>query len=357
MKKRLLLLALLVICLMLCACGNMSGAEAAALYPDIIGSWGTDIFGDEFVLHLENDGTCTIMDYQGTWKLDSKNSNENFVELIVKTENTNFFVRLERNYAQQSYDIQDVTLLIMDSKQKNTVYENRVFNPADCFITEQTALEILPELVGEWGSPYWHEDSIMTIHEDGTCTLLQQSGRWCILRNQPISPDTDLFIKLDNGSQYRVYFWLDQDVDWGYSRGVMDVSEFNNFHRIFPDTEQPAQIVNRAQIIHPMEFASIAVGEWYEEDREEPFAIIREDGTCTIRGADGLWTLDYVSYYDERFRNGWDYCLLAQIDGAEYDIRFDHWDDDSFHMYIMNPSNALSLLEAGFVYKNVSSGN
>ena len=72
MKKAIVLLFALVLCLVLCACGHMDGAEAAALYPDIIGGWGTDIFGDEFVLRLEKDGTCTILDYPGTCQVHRK---------------------------------------------------------------------------------------------------------------------------------------------------------------------------------------------------------------------------------------------------------------------------------------------
>ena len=47
MKKIIVLMLLLLLCASLTACGHMDGAEAAALYPDILGNWGTDYFGEE----------------------------------------------------------------------------------------------------------------------------------------------------------------------------------------------------------------------------------------------------------------------------------------------------------------------
>ena len=351
MKKAIVVLFALAVCLSLCACGHMDGTEAAALYPDIVCGWGRDFFGDSFVLSLEKDGTCTILDNPGTWTLDKKASNEEFVELAVKTDQAKYFVRLDRTHGEQFQTLQYVNLLIMDSKQETVVYENSVFNPDRSFISTQSVLQTFPELVGEWGTTYWKEDSVITFRDDGTCTLLQQPGKWCALRTSSMESDVNLYVKLENGNPYHVCFWLDQENDWGYTHGVVDIFDFNNYQKLYPDSDQPANVVNRNQIIHPLEFASIAVGQWTTAESNEPFAIIRDDGTCTIRGADGLWTLDYISYYDEKFRNGWDYCLLAQIDAEEYDIRFSNDGGDDYHMYIMNPYNALSLLEAQTVYK------
>ena len=78
MKKTIALLLAAALCLSLCACGGLAGEKAALLYPDIIGGWGTDPFGEEFVLTLSGDGSCSVLDDAGTWTLDEKGHLEIF---------------------------------------------------------------------------------------------------------------------------------------------------------------------------------------------------------------------------------------------------------------------------------------
>ena len=55
---------------------------------------------------------------------------------------------------------------------------------------------------------------------------------------------------------------------------------------------------------------------------------------------------------NEKFRNGWDYCLHAKISGDEYDICFTAPDDyGKCSMYIINQDDGIYILDAGTVYK------
>lgn len=351
MKKALTLILSLMLCLCLCACGGMPGEEAALLYPDIIGEWGTDPFGEEFVLTLFKDGSCSILGTDGTWTLDDKRSNEEWVELTVKTEAMKYYVELDR--VQDG--METVHLWITDTKKETTAFEGNVFLYGNQYIFSEMALQAVPELVGEWGTPYWNEESVLTINEDGTCTLLRQSGKWCLWTNASTWPDLEMIVKLDNGHQYSIQFSLDTDLDWGYPRAQLRI--FDNTTETYvwsdPEREWPIfSVVNRQQVIHPMDFASIAVGEWTEGENKQPFAKFNEDGTCTIRGAEGLWTLDYTAYYNEKYRNGWDYLLHAKISGDEYDICFSNPDDNGkYTMYILNQDDDIYILNASEVFK------
>ena len=239
MKKALTLILSLMLCLCLCACGGMPGEEAALLYPDIIGEWGTDPFGEEFVLTLFKDGSCSILGTDGTWTLDDKRSNEEWVELTVKTEAMKYYVELDR--VQDG--MESVHLWITDTKKETTVYEGSVFTPGTQYVFPEIALHAVPELVGEWGTPYWNEESILTINEDGTCTLLRQPGRWCLESFAAVWPKIIVHIKLDtehldlvvkiNDREYDVIMTSEQNENF-----LMRISEEGvNGVEILPYTE------------------------------------------------------------------------------------------------------------------------
>lgn len=353
MKKVLFLLLILGICLGLCACGSISGEKAAQLYPDIIGQWGRDPFGEECVLTLSKDGECTILGTEGTWKLDSKESNTEYVVLSVKTKNLDYYVRMGRVQNDWQYEYNSVKLLIMDAKQKTQIYENFVFTQGNNFIFPELALQTVPELVGQWGTPYWNEEAVLTIRPDGTCTVLRQPGRWCLRSDFSTWPKIVIMIKLDNGLLYEVECGHAFDFDVGFTYLYMSIYNRTEEMPVFINdkTDSVFLAVNRDEVIQPLEVASVAVGDWAEKDNERHFATFREDGTCTIRGADGVWSLDYIAYYDEKFRNGWDYCLHAKISGDEYDICFSDHGFDQYNMYIINQDDGIYILDACEVVK------
>ena len=350
MKRMCFLVLMLALCFTLCGCGGMSGEEAALVYPDIVGQWGTDPFGEEFVLTLSEDGTCDVLGHSGTWTLDDKRSNEEWVELTLETEAMKYYVELDRVQGDRT----TVHLWITDAKKENTIYEGEVFQPGTDYIFADLACQAVPELIGEWGSIYWNEESILTVNADGTCTLLRQSGRWCLISYSSTWPDIVIYVKLDNGKTYRVPFTLLTEMDRSYSNADIRIYDIGEQTYLWSDPEREYPVfrsVNRNQLIDPLEVASIALGSWSESAEKQPFATFREDGTCTIRGAEGLWSLDYLAYYQEKYRNGWDHCLLAEINGDEYDIRFSDLGSGRFMMYIVNQDDNIYILDATEVIK------
>ena len=306
MKKVLFPILVFVLCLSLCACGGMSGEKAAELYPDIIGEWGTDPFGEEFVLTLSKNGSCTVLGTEGTWKLDSKQTDEECAVLTIKTENLKYYVELDRVQQDRRYQYNSVNLLIMDAKQETHIYEGYVFTQEENFVFPELAIQSVPELIGEWGSHYLSEETALTIREDGTCTVLRQPGKWCLRRDFSTWPKIVIVMKLENGLIYESEFFMEDNIDFGYTRVGFDIYNRTENIPVIIDPEADASFVSaidRSKVIHPMEVASIAVGEWAEDENKQSFAAFREDGTCTIRGADGLWTLDYTAYYNEKYRN------------------------------------------------------
>lgn len=318
MKKALFLLLAIMLCMSLCACGGMSGEKAAELYPDIIGEWGTDPFGEEFVLTLSKDGSCTVLDTVGTWTLDSKQSNEEYVVLTVKTENVSYYVKLDRVQPDRRYMYDSVNLVIMDAKQEIPVYEGFVFTQGDHFVSPELALHTVPELIGEWGSHYWAEESVLTVREDGTCTVLRQPGKWCLWRDFSQWPKIVILIKLENGLQYECEFYVWEDRNF-------TLSGFSFYNRaenqvVYVDPlagTSEVKAINRSKVEHASEKAFWVLGSWVSEDDHSGLVTFRKDGTCTFRGAEGLWTLDYNHYRDSPEEPD-ELNLIIKIENLEY---------------------------------------
>ena len=325
MKKIICLLLALASCLALCACGGMPGKKAVALYPDIIGEWGTDPFGEDFVLTLSEDGACTVLGNAGTWKLDDKRSNEEFVILTLKTEQMGCYVKFDRVQKDRRYMFDSVKLVVMDAKQEKVLYENYVYTQSDEFISPELALHTIPEVIGEWGPYYWAEESVFTIRGDGTCSVARQPGRWCLWREFSTWPKAVLLIKLDNGLQYECEFVIREDMDYNFaSFDLYDRAE-NRFLYLDPDSDTSIiRAVNRNKVDDPAEAFSWILGSW---ESTEPLVTFNEDGTCVLRGAQGVWGVKYDSYSPE-----WNYVpLLVKVGGQEYQV---HMDDAGDTVYM-----------------------
>jgi len=272
----------------------------------------------------------------------------------VKTEKMKYFVELGRAGGDRRYQFGAVELLIMDAKKETTVYEGFVYRPEENFVYPEQALYAVPELVGEWGSHYWHEEPMLTVREDGSCTVLRQPGKWCLSKDFSTWPKVVIMVKMETGQVYEIEFGLDTGVDWGYLNAHMDIYDRENNRSVWtdPDTgSSVVRVINREAMIHPMDHASVAVGQWFESADRKLVATFYEDGTCTIRGAEGVWTLDYTAYYNEKYLNGWDYSLHAKISGDEYDIFFSDNGNGEYHMYILNQDDDIYILEASNVFK------
>ena len=322
MKKFICLLLALASCLALCACGGMPGKKAAALYPDIIGEWGTDFFGEDHVLTLSEDGTCMILGNTGTWKLDEKKSTEEYVILTLKTEQMGYYVKFDRAQKDRRYMFNSVELLVMDAKQETTIYEDYVHTHNDEFIPSELALQTIPEVIGEWGSYYWAEEPVFTVREDGTCSVARQPGRWCLWREFSTWPKAVLLIKLDNGLQYECEFVIRENMDYSFASFDFYDRVENRSLYLAPDSDTSIiRAVNRSRVEDPAEAFSWVLGSW---ESTEPLVTFNEDGTCVLRGAEGVWTVDYGSYSPEWSR--W-VTLLVKVQGQEYRVQLNDTGD------------------------------
>lgn len=325
MKKIIMMILVLMICLGLCACGGISGEKAAELYPDIIGEWGTDPFGEEFVLTLAKDGSCVILGNSGTWKLNAKESNEEFVILTLKTEQLEYYVEFDRVQKDRKHMFNSVKLLVMDAKQEVTIYENYVYTQSEEFISAELALHTVPEVIGEWGSHYWAEDSVFTVREDGTCTVLRQPGKWCLWRDFSTWPKIVLLIKLDNGLQYECEFYVWEDQGYNFAGFDFYNRAENRSLYIDPDSGTTSvRALNRSKVEKPSQIIPWVLGAWVSADDQSDLVTFREDGTCVLRGAEGIWTLNYDSYNPEW--NNW-VSLLVKVGTQEYWVQLNDTGD------------------------------
>ena len=349
MKKRIMLFLTLVMCLSLCACGGIDGKKAAELYPDIIGEWGTDPFGEEFVFSLFEDGTCTILGNSGTWKLDDKESNDEFVILTIKTEQMEYYVEFDRVQMDRKHMFNSVNLLVMDAKQEVTIYENYVYTQSEEFITPELALHTIPEVIGEWGSYYWAEEPVFTVREDGTCSVLRQPGRWCLWRDFSTWPKIVLLIKLDNGLQYECEFVIREDQDYNFAQFDFYNRSENSSLYINPDSGTPmVYAVNRSKVENPAKMFSWVLGSWSSTEDQTNLVTFNEDGTCVLCGVEGFWTLDYDSYSFEE--NRW-VILLVKAGNHEYRVQL----NDTGNTVIMgiSLSDGVAVVNSTTVTKDV----
>ena len=335
MKKTVIQIIVCVLCLMLCACGGLSGEKAAELYPDIIGNWGTDPFGEEFVLCLAKDGTCTVLDTPGSWTLDEEQSNDMYVTLTIKTDHAAFTVHLNRVQEDNPNPDNAVELQITDAGQGKRVYHGDVFIAEKQFISAELALQTVPELVDEWGSIYWNEEPALVIREDGTCSVLRQPGRWCLRAREATWPRIDIMIKLDSGEQlYSDFYVLDIP---GSCCAALDIYSSDTGIPVYPTDYTSAVsdpiVISRSRAGHASDLASEAIGTWaVAEDLTNPVATFHEDGTCTIRGADGLWSVDYTNMHNLPSDGYWE--LLAKINDNGYQIYLNDIGNGRFAMSI-----------------------
>lgn len=350
MKKLVFLTLTLVMCLSLWGCGGLKGEKAAELYPDIIGNWGTDPFGEEIALSLSSDGSCTILENPGTWTLDAKQSSETHVTLTAKTKNVTYSIYLERVPADTNNTFQTVHLSINDSKKKLVVYENDVFTPEGNILSHEHAMQTIPEVVGEWGNIFWFEESVLTLQEDGTCILNRQPGRWCVRSDGADWPKVTILIKLDSGKHYRAELQLSAEVH-GFNVAYLEIYDADNNTIFYPADSETAvydsSVIKRNIIPSHTEVLPEILGTWAtKNDPSTPIATFREDGSCTVLNGSGVWGISYTSYYRDLQNYGeviiWEVGL--KISGESYTLYFVPYEDNRFDMTIYGPGPGMTIL-------------
>lgn len=212
-------------------------------------------------------------------------------------------------------------------------------------IPAEDALPALPEVVGEWGSIFFSEESLLTICEDGTCTVLRQPGTWGVHKDYSLWPTILIVAQLDNGKEEQIEFYMYQGEDLGYPEGTLTIKN---------SELPPAEVVNRNKVARPVEAASFVLGTWVDGNSTESFATFKEDGTCEILGAKGLWGLNYAPYYNEDFGYGWDYYLFARIGELNWKIHVDEGESGRSVFSISNgPMKIIDTTEAKKLNENV----
>lgn len=340
MKKVISLLLALVMCLSLSACGGMPGEKAAGMYPDIIGQWGTDPFGEEFVLTLSKNGSCSILDTPGTWTLDEKRSNEAQVVLNIQTDSMKYYVELDRIPKDSEVPSLYCNLLIMDSKKKTEIYHDYVFTTNGNFVMPDLAMHTVPELIGEWGTYYWKEEPVLTIREDGTCSVLRQPGKWCLLRYFSTWREDHaviIYVKLENGQYYEIDCMAMEYLDYKVAR--FDIYGPMSDCSLITDLDSGTpyiHVINRSRVDSPFEIAHDVLGSWVDSESGNSMATFNDDGTCTLRGAEGIWTVkyDYTSYCDSSWKDTEHLDLIVKINDREYDVIMTSEENENFLMRI-----------------------
>lgn len=359
MKKVLVLFLSLMLCLSLCACGGMSGEKAAGMYPDIIGQWGTDPFGEEFVLTLSKDGSCSILDTPGIWTLDEKRSNEAQVVLNIQTDSMKYYLELDRIRKDREVPSLYCNLLIMDSKKKTEIYNDYVFATNGNFVMPDLAMHTVPELIGEWGTYYWTEEPVLTIREDGTCSVLRQPGKWCLLSFASTWREYEsvgIYVKLENGQYYEIDCMAKDYLD--YKGATFDIYGPMSGCYFITDPNSvvtPYHIINRSRVDSPFEIAHSVLGSWVDSESGNSMATFNDDGTCTLRGAEGIWTVqyDYTSYFDSSWKDNETLSLVVKINDREYDVTMFSEENENFLMRISEEGvNGVEILPFTDVVKS-----
>ena len=248
------------------------------------------------------------------------------VILNIKTQQAEYRGTLERlgedhnGYAK---------LLIRENKRKVTVYDNAVFLPGTVYVTAEQALHAIPEIVGEWGSIFFYEETALIICEDGTCTLMRQPGRWCIMKSDSSWPKVRLAIKLDSGDQYTCQLMKYEypEPEYRYEMLIYDtdgVHVYPNNHKNGVSDNHSALAINRTKYAPGEEWLPFVVGEWAENAKSRERVTFRADGTCSVFGNDGVWGIDWWNYEYMKSNNmPGIYWYVVKIDGEIYQISVD----------------------------------
>ena len=92
-----------------------------------------------------------------------------------------------------------------------------------------------------------------------------------------------------------------------------------NYVYIDPDSGTTSvHAVNRSKTEKPSQMVPWVLGTWTSTEDQTNLVTFQEDGTCVLRGAEGLWTLDYDSYNPEW--NNW-ISLLVKVGTQEYRVQ------------------------------------
>lgn len=289
MKKTILILLALLLCLGLCACGGMSAGEAAQTYPHIIGGWGTDPFGEDFALLLAEDGSCTMMEAAGTWTLDTKSTDGNQVELLIKTENGKYTARLSKipNEPESVANLQ-----IVDSKGNAQIFYDKVSRNGYGWAWGNGTTQQYSDLYGSWGTDPFGVVVDLELEADGSCRIFDVPGRWAVNLENTDEAMAEL-VAVTESAQYVATMGRSEEMAMGTDVKITDVAQNVVVYdkRAYLAEERYASYELALQEIPEL------IGSWGSIYLyEDPVITLREDGTCVILGEEGKWCLEREIY-------------------------------------------------------------
>lgn len=164
-----------------------------------------------------------------------------------------------------------------------------------------------PWLVGNWGQDdgYFTQDVTVVMNGDGTCTVAGIPGTWTVSKDWEIVYKVPVEITLENDELYTGEFVNDKDLlfftIWNEKTG-----QSYNGDYISPEVRQ-----------NPLEKLGHVIGTWSSIPNSfapfsewEEMMEIREDGTCSILGKEGIWLTDDI-HCD--VSEGTSYSLKAKV--------------------------------------------
>lgn len=199
-----------------------------------------------------------------------------------------------------------------------------------------------PWLIGNWGDVLDFEDKISVVmNADGTCSVEGASGVWTVPKDWEIDYKVAVEIKLENETSYSGEFINDKDmlefIIWDDKTGRAVSGEY------IPEGKENISLEEYKTIIGtwanlPNVFTDISG--WTE------VLELREDGSCSILGEDGLWIPKnhYASVEDSGKAEH--YELLAKVNDSIYTISVYDPAHTNFHLLTVWDENYNQVAEA-----------
>ena len=190
MKRGIAVALLLMLCLLLTACGD-SPEKLAQEHPEMIGTWGSILKSEEPCFTLRADGTCTYDRQDGKWKFNGKESNDTWLDLTLtldggKKVNVGLWENSYSNVGTQW------TASLPDATDDIPIVNRELY---------QRPQKIVDAICGTWYAA-GEDEPTLTLSADGTCEVDGRTGAWCETMEAWDSPRDDLYqilVQTDDG--------------------------------------------------------------------------------------------------------------------------------------------------------------
>ena len=199
-----------------------------------------------------------------------------------------------------------------------------------------------PWLVGSWGNALDFENKVsIVMNADGTCTVEGVPGVWSVPKDWEIEYKVAVEIRLEDGNVYSGEFINDKDmlevIIWNEKTGRSVSGGYIQTEDMQTVLEEYRPVIG---IWADMPNVFTDISEWTE------VLELREDGTCSILGQEGLWIPKehYSSLEDSGKAEH--YEMLAKVDDSVYTISVYDPAHTNFHLMTVYDENYNKIAEA-----------